>query len=125
MRLLLDANISTRLVAPLEQMGHDVVSMLKINPREKDETVLEMACREQRTLITYDHDFGMLVFKESQPHYGVILLRVRDESFVTQRRILEQFLNTHGEREISKHFWTVTETTTRRATRHSFGYIVE
>lgn len=123
MQLLLDANISIRLVAPLEQMGHDVVSMLKIDPRASDDIVLEMACHKQRTLITYDHDFGMLVFKEGNPHCGIILLRLRDETYLSQRKVLERFLAAYTEQEIQKHFWVLTETTVRRATKMPMDYI--
>ncbi|MBI4135847.1 DUF5615 family PIN-like protein [Candidatus Uhrbacteria bacterium] len=117
MRLLLDANISIRLVAPLEQMGHDVVSMITIDPRTPDAAVLEKAFREKRVVITYDHDFGELVFKEGNPHFGVILLRLRDESYVSQLSVLRHFLENHNEQKIQQYFWVLTEAGVRRATK--------
>ena len=115
MRLLLDANISTRLVAPLQEMGHDVVSQLQENPNAADEEILKRAHLEQRIVITYDKDFGELVFKHEAGHFGVILLRTRDESYPTQLAVLKEFFNTHAEAEIQEHFWVLTESVARKA----------
>lgn len=115
MRLLLDANISVRIVAPLSAMGHDVVSQLQENPNAADEEILKRAHQEKRTVITYDKDFGELVFQHEVGHSGVILLRTRDESYPTQLKILEEFLSRHAEIEIQEHFWVLTESMARRA----------
>ena len=115
MRLLLDANISTRLVAPLQEMGHDVVSQLQENPNAADVDILKRAHMEQRIVITYDKDFGELVFKHDAGHFGVILLRTRNESYSTQLATLQEFLNHHTEDEIQEHFWVLTESVSRKA----------
>lgn len=41
-----------------------------------DVEVLELANREERIMITFDKDFGELVFKEKLIHKGVIFLRL-------------------------------------------------
>lgn len=114
MRLLLDANISTRIVAPLLALGHDVISQLKEDPNAADDAILERACKEQRVVVTYDKDFGELIFKHEAGHFGVILLRTRDESYSTQLKILQNFLEGHPASEIQEHFWVLTESTTRK-----------
>ena len=73
------------------------------------------AAREKRTIITYDKDFGELVFKLGNRHYGVILVRVRDESHRMQLKLIEDFLAAHNPKEIQAHFWILTEATTRQA----------
>lgn len=118
MRLLIDANISARIVAPLRKKGHDVVSVLEYDPNASDDAILARAVREGRTVITYDKDFGELVFREGKPHCGVILLRTQEESFLSCQHLVEQFLGVHAPREIQEHFWTLTDRTTRRARHH-------
>ena len=115
MRLLLDANISARIVAPLKALGHDVISQLQENPNASDEAILRRAHAEQFTVITYDKDFGELVFKHEAGHCGIILLRTRDESYSTQIKILEDFLSRHAVKEIQEHFWVLTESLVRKA----------
>lgn len=115
MRLLLDANISVRIVAPLTQMGHDVISQHTEDPNADDEVILQHAFRDKRVVVTYDKDFGELVFKHGAGYYGVILLRTRDESYRTQLQVLGEFLNTHAEHEVQEHFWVITEFSAREA----------
>ena len=114
MRLLLDANISIRLITPLRALGHDVISMLENNPNASDQEVLAKAYKERRLLITYDKDFGELVIKQEQKHYGVILLRPHETSYLTQQKILEKFLQDHSEKEIQAYLWVVDESTVRK-----------
>ena len=114
MRLLLDANISIRLIASLKALGHDVASMFESNPNTTDQAVLIKACEEQRVLVTYDKDFGELAIKQEQKHYGIILLRTRDESYLTQQKILKKFIQSYTEIEIQKYFWVVDESTVRK-----------
>ena len=54
-------------------------------PRETDRSaadpnLLEMATQEGRTLITFDSDFGELVYKSGVPApYGVLFFRLHDD----------------------------------------------
>jgi len=43
-----------------------------------DADVLALAVREDRILITSDHDFGDMVVRHRLPHRGVILFRLGD-----------------------------------------------
>jgi len=46
-------------------------------PGSADPDLLEQAQRERRTLLTFDKDFGTLVFLERLPaRFGVVLLRI-------------------------------------------------
>ena len=115
MRFLIDANIPYRLVAALRQGGHDARSVTEENPNAADAYILDWAVEDKRTILTYDKDFGELVFKLARRHAGVILLRCQDESHQAQLKLLKRFFAAHTAKEIQAHFWTLTETSERKA----------
>lgn len=51
-----------------------------MEPGIDDATVLEIASREGAILVTADTDFGELVFRQSRPSVGVILIRLNELS---------------------------------------------
>ena len=81
MRLCANENISEDCVVKLRQHGHDVLWIRESAPGSPDDVVLARAHREKRLLITFDKDFGQLVFQQGgQASYGVILLRISQTS---------------------------------------------
>ncbi len=61
----------------LEGLGHDVATIAGTSFRSSaDPEVLALAFSEDRVLLTYDRDFGELVFRHGAPHRGVIYLRL-------------------------------------------------
>ena len=78
MRFLLDENVDARLRPFLMAAGHDVTAIIHDYPAALDDnTVLSIAVRESRVILTRDTDFGELIYREKRPHAGVILLRLR------------------------------------------------
>ena len=76
MRFLANENFPGAAVAALEAAGHDIVWLRIAAPGTSDPAVLAWAAREQRTLLTFDKDFGELARRSSLPSTcGVILLR--------------------------------------------------
>ena len=75
MRFLADESCDFQVVRALRKAGHDVLAIINISPRADDSEVLKLAARDERILITEDKDFGQLVFAQSRPAGGVILLR--------------------------------------------------
>ncbi len=62
----------------LQKEGFDVKWVHQAFQGIDDMTVIEKANEEQRIIITFDKDFGDLVFKSQQKiHFGVILLRLK------------------------------------------------
>jgi len=65
MRWLVDECIAASLVAQLRDGGHDAVYVAEIAPSAEDESILAMAVRERRLLLTEDKDlvskFGVRV----------------------------------------------------------------
>lgn len=80
MKFLLDENLGKEAAKFLKGLGHSAIRIREINPGIPDYEVLDLALSQRSVLITSDKDFGELVFKEKQPHTGVIFLRLEDES---------------------------------------------
>jgi predicted nuclease of predicted toxin-antitoxin system len=78
------------MVSGLRSAGLDVEWIQEADPGLSDEDVLELAGRLQRVLITYDTDFGDLIFNRGLPaRAGVILLRVTGSIESHTARLLE------------------------------------
>jgi predicted nuclease of predicted toxin-antitoxin system len=75
MRLLVDENIATFAITALRQAGHDVVSVSEVAPRIRDSEIFAWGQREKRIIVTFDKDFGDLIFREQLPAAGVVLVR--------------------------------------------------
>ena len=76
-RLLVDENFPHSVSLGLVAAGHDVQTISELAPGINDETVLAMACAQQRCLVTFDSDFGELVFQQGQtPPDAIFYLRV-------------------------------------------------
>jgi predicted nuclease of predicted toxin-antitoxin system len=61
----------------LREAGHDVYAVAENNPGIGDDIVLDQARKSGRTLLTFDKDFGHLVFKRGLPApRGIILVRL-------------------------------------------------
>ena len=103
MRYLADENMSAEVVAGLRAAGHDVAFIAEDSPSIPDDSVLARAVRENRVLITYDKDYGKLVFADLQPaDSGVILFRLRDLS--PEARIRFMVSNLDNEVDWRGHF---------------------
>jgi predicted nuclease of predicted toxin-antitoxin system len=99
MKFLLDESADFPLATFLRELGHDVTAIAHDYPHAlKDRQVLEIAVREQRILITNDHDFGELVFRQQLPHSGIILFRLRAEDLSTKRARLEQVITNYADK---------------------------
>lgn len=77
MRILANENVPGDAVAMLRSRGHDVVWIRSDSPGATDDANLARAVSEQRLLITFDKDFGDLVFRRGQvASCGVVLFRI-------------------------------------------------
>ena len=81
MRFLANENFPLASVRWLRQAGHDVTSVLEISAGAKDTAVLDRAARENRILLTFDRDYGELIYRRNLPApAGVIYLRFAPET---------------------------------------------
>lgn len=76
MRLLVNENFPAPSVTGLREAGWDVLSVSETHPGMDDAGVLSWAARENRWLVTFDRDYGELLFARGlQPPAAVILFR--------------------------------------------------
>lgn len=76
-RLLLDENFPGSTVARFVQAGHDVQTMAALGPGLPDLDVLRLAREQDRCLITFDADFGELVFQQqAEPPPSIVYVRM-------------------------------------------------
>jgi predicted nuclease of predicted toxin-antitoxin system len=61
-RFLADENFPLAAVRRLREVGHDVVAVAHDSPGIPDEEVLVLAAREERIVLTFDRDYGGLLF---------------------------------------------------------------
>ncbi len=65
--VLLDENFPRDVARGLVAAGHDVLSVALVAPGINDRAVLELARSTRRWLLTFDADFGDLVFHQGEP----------------------------------------------------------
>ena len=70
-----DENIPTRSIDQLVEDGIDIISVSSFKYGLHDEDVLKLAYKERRVLVTFDKEFGYLIFKKKIRSFGVLLLR--------------------------------------------------
>lgn len=75
--LLLDENMPRSAGAALVGAGHDVVHIADTDPAADDRRVLARARESGRMLVTFDADFGDLVFQQGvAPPAAILYLRM-------------------------------------------------
>lgn len=65
--LLLDENLPRSTAALLRDAGHDVALVADIDPSADDRRVLALASAQQRVLVSFDADFGGLIYRQGAP----------------------------------------------------------
>ncbi len=80
----------------LDMREHDVVSVFPDNRGLDDLSILQRAFAEDRIVVTCDKDYGELVYRLGQPHKGVVLLRLEDETTGSKIARLQHLLENFG-----------------------------
>ncbi|MGB9806351.1 MAG: DUF5615 family PIN-like protein [Thermoproteota archaeon] len=79
-KFLADENVPIMAIEELKKKGVNIVSILEISSGLSDKEVLNLANKQGRIVVTFDMDFGRLIFKEKLKVSGVILLRIIPKS---------------------------------------------
>ncbi len=110
--LLADENVPKEAILVLRRLGCNLVWVQEIAPGLKNGDVIDLARRQGRILLTFDKDFGEMVFREGYVGLkGVILVRIGHRSpeavaaFLSQ--VLQQDISWQG------HYCVVLEGTVR------------
>lgn len=76
-RWLVNENFPAPSVAVMRAAGHDVLAIAESHAGDSDADVLALARKEGCWLVTFDRDYGELLFaRNHEPPPAVILLRV-------------------------------------------------
>ncbi|MCB1034841.1 MAG: DUF5615 family PIN-like protein [Acidobacteria bacterium] len=106
-RFLLDENIPLASVDILRDAGHDI-TVASTSPGSPDRDLLQLAAAEERIVLTFDRDFGSLVFKERAAiPAGVIFLRFIPATPQEPASVVQMLLE-HPEIDLPGKFTTVT-----------------
>ena len=89
--------------------GHEVFCVYEDARGASDQFLLEKAFNENWILITNDKDFGEKIFRQSYPHHGVILLRLKDERAANKIMVIGEVLENHLS-QIPNQFVVVSDT---------------
>ena len=106
MIFLADENFPRKSVELLRNAGYDTLRMLEISRSEKDPGVLSISVELQRILLTFDRDFGELIFhKKLKPPPAVLYFRFDPRYPQEPFEILSEVLN---EFEVMGNYTTIT-----------------
>jgi predicted nuclease of predicted toxin-antitoxin system len=94
MKLLANENFPLKSVLYLKSKGFDIRSIGVDNPCIQDNVVMNHAINEERTILTFDRDYGELIFKHNyRPQKGVIYLRLDEYEADEPGRLIEDLIN--------------------------------
>ena len=91
--LLLDANLSPETAAYLRTaFGIDVIDLATIGLDElSDEDVVALARNEGRVIVSFDLDMGEIFHRQDGGPFGLILLRLENQTVESVNRVLDRF----------------------------------
>src|SRR5262245_22446979 len=76
-RYLANENFPLGIAASLRSKGNDVTHAGESLAGQPDPIILQTAVAQDRVLLTFDHDFGELVFRQQEPPApGIVLFRL-------------------------------------------------
>lgn len=94
MKLLANENFPLRSVLYLRDKGHDVSYVGQEYPGTSDEEILSLTQKQGRTILTFDRDYGELIFKyKRRVRKGVIYLRFDDYEPEEPGQIVDNLLS--------------------------------
>ena len=112
MKILADENIEREFVEALREANFDVLSVWESCIGAADDEILQIAVDEKAVILTYDTDFGELVFRFGLQCYGIILLRVHGLSLAEKAQLTIRAVREH-EAEMENAFTVISENSVR------------
>lgn len=96
MKILADEGVDGPIVEALRQEGHEVIYVAELDSGIDDDTILGLARRERALLVTFDKDFGELIFRQGRAPSGVLLLRLAGLSPLAKSELVVSALAEHA-----------------------------
>jgi predicted nuclease of predicted toxin-antitoxin system len=75
MRFLANENFPLPSTVLLHNNGQDIIDVADIMPSAPDNEVLQYAYQEKRIILTFDSDYGELIYRFKMPSSGVVYFR--------------------------------------------------
>jgi len=97
LKILADEGVDGPVVERLRREGHEVIYVAELDPGIDDDTILELAHRDEALLVTADKDFGELIFRQGRAPAGVLLLRFAGLSLQTKADLVATALVDHAD----------------------------
>jgi predicted nuclease of predicted toxin-antitoxin system len=93
-KLLADENFPLASIDTLVANNFDVLSIYKNHSGISDAEIIQLANQSERLILTFDRDFGQLIFKDGLiPVYGIIYFRLQQFSPSLPAQITMDLLN--------------------------------
>jgi predicted nuclease of predicted toxin-antitoxin system len=108
LRVSANENVPGAAVAALRAHGHDVWWCAETSPGLTDHEVLDRAYADRRIVLTFDKDFGELVFQRGLPAAGVVLFRVAASSPEAMADLVVRFVTDYAD-ALANHFSIVSD----------------
>ena len=97
MKLLANEKFHLDSVLLLRKIVYDIKSVGEDHPSIKDKEVIAIAQSEKRIILTFDRDYGELIFKHKlKPSEGVIYLRIDKYSPDEQGKFINLLLKNNN-----------------------------
>ncbi len=109
LKFIADVNVEKTVVDFLRAEGCDVKWIPDFDCEMADESLLRLANKERRILITNDKDFGELTFLQKKLSVGLILIRVKGQKTNDKVKLMRKVLKDHRDK-LSNHFVVVNRT---------------
>ncbi|MDO8548528.1 MAG: DUF5615 family PIN-like protein [Ignavibacteria bacterium] len=94
MKLLANENFPLVSVNVLKELGYDTKAIGVDDKSISDKQVIELASRENRLILTFDKDYGELIFRYSyKPPAGIIFLRLNKYTPDEPAKIVHKLLS--------------------------------
>jgi predicted nuclease of predicted toxin-antitoxin system len=95
MKFLANENFPLSSVIYLKNKGFDIIYIGTDNQSISDRQVLSIALKQNRTILTFDRDYGELIFRYNiKPPKGIIYLRLTKYTPEEPGHIIEELVQT-------------------------------
>ena len=114
MKFLADENFPYPSASLIMAAGHDVPHVGLIRGGAQDAEIISLANEQERTILTFDSDFGTLVFRDHlHPSQGIIYFRLTSYQPEGPGRRLLELLDLVGMEELLKSITVVDDNAIR------------
>jgi predicted nuclease of predicted toxin-antitoxin system len=97
MKFLANENFPLKSIHYLEKRGFDIAAIGREFPGIQDHVVMQYAESQDRIILTFDRDYGELIFKHNfKPKNGVIYFRLEEFDPETPGKMLDELIINHS-----------------------------